>query len=94
MINTKGEFFLAVAKSGIHPRNITSNLWMDNIISFQVHSYEKTKLEALKRNNGFNCEIISEGINHSIILSCDCKDILTTEDCLKIDSAILANKSK
>jgi hypothetical protein len=90
---TKGEFFLAVAKSGIHPRNIISNLWGNNIFSFQVSSYEKAKLKTLKKNSGFNCEIISEGINHSITISCDCKDNLTTEDCLKIDSAIRANKS-
>lgn len=94
MINTKGEFFLAVAKSGIHPMNITSNLCGDNsnILSFEVSSYDKKKLEVLKKNLGVGSDITQNGIMYTVVFECDVEDVLTTEDCVKIDSAIRGNK--
>ncbi len=94
MINkTKGEFFLAVAECGIHPKNITSNLWNGKIHSYSVSCEDKDKLCILREN--LNLSEVMNSIDkfdcyYAMVVACEATDNhLSDEDQVKIDKAIM-----
>lgn len=89
---TKGEFFLIVAESGIHPSNITSNCIKDNIFSYSVTCRDKVKLRILRENlnlSEFTHNIDKFDCYYAMMITCeDTPNHLSDEDIKKIDKAI------